>query len=141
MPRLQIYNIHLFRIQPGLEASCKSMCRQHPRLVLRQLGLLGTLLKGRSHLAWTPFHNGGHFTYFFHTLRILEMLQPSLFALPYRNRLHTALDSYFAVISVHGHIKDLAPLIQKFSALLQGYMSYDMAAANDYLREHQGTIR
>lgn len=117
------------------------MCRQHPRLALRQLGLLGTLLKGRSHLAWGPFQNGGHFTYFSHTLRILEMLQPSLFALPYRSRLHTTLDSYFAVIVMHGHVKDLAPLILKLSALLQGYMAYDTAAANDYLRDHQNIIR
>ncbi|XP_077300156.1 integrator complex subunit 1 isoform X2 [Arctopsyche grandis] len=128
------------RIQPGLEASCKSMCRQHPRLALRQLGLLGTLLKGRSHLAWGPFQNGGHFTYFSHTLRILEMLQPSLFALPYRSRLHTTLDSYFAVIAMHGHVKDLAPLIHKFSVLLQGYMAYDTAAANDYIRDHHNII-
>lgn len=116
------------------------MCRHHPRLALRQLGLLGTLLKGRSHLAWAPFYNGGHFIYFSHTIRILEMLQPTLFAIPYRKRLHVALDCYFAVIAAHGHMKDLNSLIQKFVNLLQGYMTYDMAAANDYLRDHHNTI-
>ncbi len=64
-------------------ASAALLCRKiailHPALMLRQLPMMGWLLRGRAHLTIVEFRNQNHKKVFVNIFSILEQLQPLIF--------------------------------------------------------------
>ena len=64
-------------------ASAALLCRKiailHPALMLRQLPMMGWLLRGRAHLTIGEFRNQNHKKVFVNIFSILEQLQPLIF--------------------------------------------------------------
>ena len=58
---------------------CRKIAILHPALMLRQLPMMGWLLRGRAHLTMSEFKNQNHKHVFVNTFSILELLRPLLF--------------------------------------------------------------
>ncbi len=58
---------------------CCKLTLHHPALMLRQLPMLGWMLKGRAHLRPGEFRNRNHKLVFENVFTLLEMLQPLVF--------------------------------------------------------------
>ena len=58
---------------------CCKLTLHHPSLMLRQLPMLGWMLKGRAHLRAGEFRNRNHKLVFENVFTLLEMLQPLIF--------------------------------------------------------------
>lgn len=58
---------------------CCKLTLHHPSLMLRQLPMLGWMLKGRAHLKPGEFRNRNHKLIFENVFTLLEMLQPLIF--------------------------------------------------------------
>lgn len=58
---------------------CCKLTLHHPALMLRQLPMLGWMLKGRAHLKPGEFRNRNHKLVFENIFTLLEMLQPLIF--------------------------------------------------------------
>ena len=58
---------------------CRKLAILHPALMLRQLPMMGWLLRGRAHLTAGEFHNQNHKQVLVNIFSILEHLQPLIF--------------------------------------------------------------
>ena len=58
---------------------CRKITLHHPALMLRQLPMLGWMLKGRAHLRPGEFRNRNHKLVFENVFTLLEMLLPLVF--------------------------------------------------------------
>ncbi|KAJ4450136.1 hypothetical protein ANN_01543, partial [Periplaneta americana] len=118
------------------ELLARKMASVHPVLVLRQLPMLAAALRGRVHLDFVVFRSRNHLNLFQQVIGILELLQPHIFSQEYIQGFEDTLHSYFALFKYHGHMKDLLSLLNRFIALLQGFISYDAQRALKYLQKH-----
>lgn len=123
------------------ELATRKMASVHPALVLRQLPMVASSLRGRTHLDYGVFRNRSHLAYFQHILGILELLQPYLFHRKHAAALHATLDSYFSLFRVYGMTKDICQILNRIIALMLAYVSHDASPAVKYLHTHANLLR
>ncbi|XP_012280876.1 integrator complex subunit 1 [Orussus abietinus] len=122
------------------ELCARKMATVHPILVLRQLPMLSSSLTGRCYLGFPQFRSGHHLNLFVQVMGLLELLQPHLFDEEHRTAFEDTLENYFYCFQNYGHIKELIPLLNRFVALLQAYISHDAQKALKYLHKHAHTL-
>lgn len=122
------------------EVCARKMAAVHPILVLRQLPMLASSLMGRSYLDFGQFRTGHHLNLFVQVMGLLELLQPHLFNEEHRTALEDTLENYFQCFQHYGPIKDLIPLLNRFVALVQAYISHDAQKALKYLYKHSHVL-
>lgn len=76
------------------------MTAVHPSLILRQLPLMATGLKGRTHLDFSVFKSRNHLTLFYQVLGVVELLNPIIFEEANTEGLEGILRSYFSLFKV-----------------------------------------
>ncbi|XP_059480068.1 integrator complex subunit 1 [Neocloeon triangulifer] len=118
------------------ELAARKMTATHPLLVLRQLPMLGTSLRGRVHFESSVFRNRNHLIFFMQVLGLLEILQPHIFQMEYAQSLELILDSFFAMFHLHNQLRDVQIALNRTVALLQSFVSYDAQRALKYLQRH-----
>lgn len=122
-----------------LDVCARKLTATHPELVLRQLPMLAGSLKGRAQYDWGVLKSRGHLTLFQQVLGLLELLQPKVFQ--QTGVLCEIMDSYFKLLQVHGHMKDLTSLVGRIVAFLQNWMSKDIENALKYLHQYGNILK
>jgi integrator complex subunit 1 len=82
------------------EVATRKMAATHPLLLLRQLPMLASSLRGRVHFDSNIFRSRSHLLLFMQVLGILELLQPHIFQIEYAQPLEDVLDSIFSMYHV-----------------------------------------
>ncbi|KAJ1532280.1 hypothetical protein ONE63_000894 [Megalurothrips usitatus] len=123
------------------EVAARKMASVHPALVLRQLPMVSSSLRGRSLLDYNVFRNRNHLAYFQHILGILELLQPYLFHRQHTIAFHGILDSYFSLFKNYGLTKDVSQILNRIITLMLSYVSNDGSTAVKYLQTHANLLR
>lgn len=123
------------------ELAARKMASVHPALVLRQLPMVASSLRGRALLDYHVFRNRNHLAYFQHILGILELLQPYLFHRQHSCALHDTLDSYFSLFRNYGMTKDISQILNRTITLMLAYVSHDATLAVRYLQTHANLLR
>lgn len=122
-----------------LEILARKLAATHPELVLRQLPMLAGSLRGRAQYEWGVLKSRGHLMFFGQVLGLLELLQPRVFLR--WDTLGDVLDEYFLLLKVHGHMKDLATIVNRIVVFLQEWMMKDLEKALKYLHKHGNTLK
>uniref|UniRef100_A0A1B6DA21 Uncharacterized protein n=1 Tax=Clastoptera arizonana TaxID=38151 RepID=A0A1B6DA21_9HEMI len=117
-----------------LDLATRKMTATHPLLVLRQLTMLASSLRGRVHLDWSVFRQRSHLLLFNQVCGILELMKPHLFKPEYAAPLHETFDNFFALFDNHSHAKEVGHLVTRFVNLLQAYISENAEQAMEYLQ-------
>ncbi|KAK6637842.1 hypothetical protein RUM44_008264 [Polyplax serrata] len=116
------------------ELAARKMAVVHPALVLRQLPMLAASLQGRVHLDYVVLRVRNHITVFSQVLGLMELLQPKVFTRQYATPLHITLDAYMTLFKLHGHMKDVIPMVSRFVTFLQNFVANDASRAMKYLQ-------
>lgn len=127
------------RKSQDLDTCARKLCAMHPDLVLRQLPMLAGSLRGRAQYDWSVLKSRGHLMLFGQVLGLLELLQPKVFL--QTEALCNILDSYFKLLQVHGHMKDLTAMVNRLVTFLQNWMTRDIENALKYLHNHGSLIK
>lgn len=127
------------RKSQDLETCARKLASAHPDLVLRQLPMVAGSLRGRAQYDWGVLKSRGHLMLFGQVLGLLELLQPKVFM--QTEALCNILDSYFKLLQVHGHTKDLTVTINRLVPFLQNWMTRDIENALKYLHKHGALIK
>lgn len=114
----------------------RKMAAVHPALILRQLPMIATGLKGRTHLDFSVFKSRNHLTLFTQILGIIELLTPDVFEESHKKGLEGVLRSYFSLFKNHGHVKELQAMLGRFVSLLQAFMSHNPGRALSYIQQY-----
>ncbi|XP_015601368.1 integrator complex subunit 1 isoform X2 [Cephus cinctus] len=122
------------------ELCARKMAAVHPILVLRQLPMLSSSLKGRCYVEFSQFRSGFHLHLFVQVMGLLELLQPHLFNEEHKTSLEDTLENYFQCFQNYGPIKELVPLLNRFVSLLQAYISHAAQRALKYLQKHANVL-
>lgn len=123
-----------------LELATRKMAATHPLLLLRQLRMLATSLRGRVHLEFSVFRSRNHYLLFNQVCGLLEQLKPYIFQEEYSEPFHQILDIYFQLFKQHGHLKELVAMLNRIVGLLQAYISHSAERAHDYLQTQAALI-
>lgn len=122
-----------------LEICTRKLAATHPELVLRQLPMLAGSLKGRAQYDWGVLKSRGHLMLFQQVLGLLELLQPKVFQRT--EALSEIMDSYFKLLQVHGHMKDLSIIVGRIVTFLQNWMTKDIQSSLKYLHQYGGILK
>lgn len=122
-----------------LDVCARKLTATHPELVLRQLPMLAGSLKGRAQYDWSVLKSRGHLMLFQQVLGLLELLQPKIFQ--QTDVLCEIMDSYFKLLQVHGHVKDLSVVVGRIVIFLQNWMTKDIENALKYLHQYGNTLK
>lgn len=119
-----------------LELAVRKMAATHPLLVLRQLPLIASSLKGRVDLDWTALKFRNHLLFFQQTATLLDLLQPLIFQSQYAAPLYKILDIYFELFQNHGRDggSAVAALITQIVMFLHNYIKKSSKNAKEYLQ-------
>jgi len=118
-----------------LEESCSAL-RQiaavHPLLILRQLPLLSTHLRGRSNFTLRELNIRNHLKFMMATLGILELVQPLVFDSEFAPTLKSCLDAILEVFEAHliSEDRQLAQLAIKTVAFCHRFIQHAPEQAN-----------
>ncbi|CAH1794337.1 unnamed protein product [Owenia fusiformis] len=118
----------------------RKIAAHHPTLLLRQLPLMASLLKGRTYYTFGEFQARNNLLLFTHVLGIMDALQPYIFK-NHSTALAEVLDRYFELMRVHA-TKDhqVAPLVNKYMRFLNSFISADPLEASQILQSHLSTL-
>lgn len=122
-----------------LDVCARKLTATHPELVLRQLPMLAGSLKGRAQYDWGVLRSRGHLMLFQQVLGLLELLQPKVFQ--QTEVLCEIMDSYFKLLQVHGHMKDLSVIVGRIVTFLQHWMTKDIENALKYLHQYGNILK
>ncbi|KAL0272623.1 UNVERIFIED_CONTAM: hypothetical protein PYX00_005524 [Menopon gallinae] len=122
------------------ELAARKMAVVHPSLVLRQLPMIAASLQGRVHFDYVVLRARNHIGVFAQVLGIIELLQPKVFSKQYAVSLHKTLDTFLTLFKLHGHMKDIVPMLYRFIKFLQNYVVNDAARAMKYLQANSVTL-
>uniref|UniRef100_T1HRR4 DUF3677 domain-containing protein n=1 Tax=Rhodnius prolixus TaxID=13249 RepID=T1HRR4_RHOPR len=125
-----------------LDLAVRKMAATHPLLVLRQLPLIASSLRGRVDLDWSVFKYRSHLLLFQQVFALLDLLQPSLFKAPYTSSLHKILDVYLELFQ--NYAKEggapVSSLVTQFVTLMQCYIRKSIQRARIYLQTQADII-
>ncbi|GIY65222.1 integrator complex subunit 1 [Caerostris extrusa] len=119
-----------------IEFICKKMASTHPILLLRQLPMMISLLRGRVHLEYHLFRQQNHIALFSCYLSIIELLPPFLFKTEYNNDLNDILFLYIEVFQTYGSQKEILHLLNRFFGFLIVYLSAKPAQARQFIQQY-----
>ncbi|KAG8191071.1 hypothetical protein JTE90_008385 [Oedothorax gibbosus] len=119
-----------------IEFICKKMASNHPLLLLRQLPMMTSLLRGRVHLDYHQFRQQNHVTLFSCYLSIIELLPPLLFKAEYCADLNNILSLYMDVFQAYGSPKEIAHLLSRFFAFLLLYLTARPSSARLFIQQY-----
>ncbi|GFQ87230.1 integrator complex subunit 1 [Trichonephila clavata] len=119
-----------------IEFICKKMASSHPILLLRQLPMMITLLRGRVHLEYHLFRQQNHVALFSCYLSIIELLPPYLFKAEYSTDLNDILSLYMEVFQTYGSPKEVLHLLNRFFGFLILYLSTKPAQARQFIQQY-----
>lgn len=122
-----------------LDVCARKLTATHPELVLRQLPMLAGSLKGRAQYDWGVLKSRGHLMLFQQVMGLLELLQPKVFQ--QTGVLCEIMESYFKLLQVHGHMKDLTGLVGRIVVFLQNWMTKDIKNALKYLHQYGNILK
>lgn len=119
-----------------LELAVRKMAASHPLLVLRQLPLIASSLKGRVDLDWNVLKFRNHLLLFQQISTLLDLLQPLIFQAEYADPLHKIIDLYFELFQNHGREGGSAvgTLITQIVIFLHAYIKKNSKQAQAYLK-------
>ncbi|XP_054707879.1 integrator complex subunit 1-like [Uloborus diversus] len=119
-----------------LEFVCRKMASTHPVLLLRQLPMMTTLLRGRVHLDYHLFRQQNHIALFGCFLSILELLPPYLFKNEYCSDLNNILSLYMDVFQTYGSPKEIVHLLNRFFAFFLQYLAAKPSQARHFIHQY-----
>ncbi|XP_065226562.1 integrator complex subunit 1 [Planococcus citri] len=128
------------RVQ-DLEIIIRKMAATHPRLLLRQIRILETSLRGRVHLEWPVFCSRNHLLLFQQIIGVLELLQPHLFSPEFFEPLQSIFDCYLNLFKNHGGKNDVAAVMNRFVIILQNFIRNDAKNAKIFLQDRSVLLR
>ncbi len=118
------------------EAAARALASAHPLLVLRQLPLLASSLKGRTDFDFSFFRSRNHLTLYSVTLGLLDLLRPHVFAEDHATSLEQALECYFAMLVVYAdRHSSFSGVLDKFVTFLYDFMDADPIRATALITE------
>uniref|UniRef100_A0A0A9YXU5 Integrator complex subunit 1 n=1 Tax=Lygus hesperus TaxID=30085 RepID=A0A0A9YXU5_LYGHE len=125
-----------------LELSLRKMASTHPLLILRQLPLVASVLRGRVDLDWTVFKFRSHLHLFQEVSGLLDMLQPTIFKNQYSVPLQKILDVYIELFQNYGREggQTVGNLMTQFAVFTQGYIHHNSRQAQLYLEKQASAI-
>ncbi|XP_071035573.1 integrator complex subunit 1-like [Parasteatoda tepidariorum] len=119
-----------------IEFICKKMASTHPLLLLRQLPMMISLLRGRVHLEYHLFRFQNHVALFSCYLSILELLPPFSFKNEYTSDLHNILSLYIEVFQTYGTPKEIMQLLNRFFTFLIQYLGTKPVQARVFIQQY-----
>ena len=139
--------------QPGHESLTKmtaaamltlKVAIQHPAFLIRQLPMLGWLLRGRTYLHPKEFRNRNHHHVFFHTLSVLNLLRPLVFELATDGTLDSCLEPFFEFLKnhcLHSKNKLYQSFVPEFSDFLVHYSYHHKEKASALIHGNLETLQ
>jgi hypothetical protein len=116
---------------------CRRIAYCHPTLFLRQLPLLGWLLRGRAHLNPSEFRNRNHKHVFQNSLFLLHLLQPLIFDNSQNHAMELCLQPFFEFLKNQCvESKRHQNMVLKFSDLLVLYTQHNKTSAAPLIHRH-----
>uniref|UniRef100_A0A023EZS6 Uncharacterized protein n=1 Tax=Triatoma infestans TaxID=30076 RepID=A0A023EZS6_TRIIF len=119
-----------------LDLAVRKMAATHPLLVLRQLPLIASSLRGRVDLDWSVFKYRSHLLLFQQVFALLDLLQPTIFKPSYTASLQKILDVYLELFQ--NYAKEggapVSALVTQFVAFMQCYIRKSIQRARIYLQ-------
>lgn len=82
------------------ELMIRKMCASHPVLILRQLPMIASSLRGRTHLDYNVFRSRNHLNLFIQIMGVVELLQPYVYMSEYQLGLEDTLTAFFSLFKV-----------------------------------------
>lgn len=119
-----------------IEFICKKLASTHPVLLLRQLPMMTSLLRGRVHLEYHLFRHQNHVALFSCFLSILELLSPYVFKSEYCNDLNSILSLYMDVFQTYGSPKEIVQLLHRFFGFLLNYLAVKPGQARQFVHQY-----
>uniref|UniRef100_UPI00358F4073 integrator complex subunit 1 n=1 Tax=Myxine glutinosa TaxID=7769 RepID=UPI00358F4073 len=117
---------------------CRKLAVTHPFLLLRHLPMVSAMVRGRVGLGTSESRPLGHFSYL---LRLLNLLQPAVFAREHSTALADLLHSLLVFIKGNrGATRPLADLLTKFVQFVHSYIGHDSGTALAFLQKHSGVL-
>lgn len=124
-----------------VELILRKLAASHSSLVLREIGLLATLLQGKAHMDSHVLRAEHHFLMFHKVLGILELLKPQIFEDVYCKSLYNALDSYFTLIKNHMDTKEMFGIFNRLMEFLQSYATANPSSAFKIIEANSGELK
>ncbi|XP_037093284.1 integrator complex subunit 1-like [Pollicipes pollicipes] len=121
------------------EISLRKMAATHPVLFLRQLPIMASLMRGRTHLDGPVFRLRNHAVLFAQLLGVLELLQPHVYLSQHRTALVDILDSYCHMLQRH-NLKEVTAMIPRIAVILNNFVSHAPAEASQFLNKYSNLI-
>lgn len=118
------------------ELLIRKMAASHPALFLRQLGVLSSLIQGRSQLSLRVIRDEYHMHRFIQILRTLELLQPICFDDTYKEELQSALKCYFTFFQQYNNVKESYHILLKLIELLHAYINTNPSSALVFIEQY-----
>lgn len=124
-----------------IEFICKKLASSHPVLLLRQLPMMTSLLRGRVHLEYHLFRQQNHVALFSCYLSILELLPPYVFKHEYIEDLNSILSLYMDVFQTYGSPKEVVQLLYRFFGFLMQYLASKPIPAKQFIHEYMDVLQ
>lgn len=124
-----------------IEFICKKLASSHPFLLLRQLPMMTSLLRGRVHLEYHLFRLQNHIALFSCYLSILELLPPYIFKNEYCSDLNNILTLYMDVFQTYGSPKEVVQLLHRFFGFLLHYLASKPNQARQFIHQYIDTLQ
>ncbi|XP_043246405.1 integrator complex subunit 1-like isoform X1 [Amphibalanus amphitrite] len=121
------------------EISLRKMAATHPMLLLRQLPMVASLLRGRTHLDGPVFRQRNHAVLFAKLLGVLELLQPQVYLSHHRAALLDILDSYCHMLQ-RQNLKEVTAMVPRIAVILNNFLSRAPAEASQFLHKYSELI-
>ncbi|XP_072168172.1 integrator complex subunit 1-like [Diadema setosum] len=119
---------------------CRKLASMHPLVMCRQLHLLGVLMRGRTQVNFREFRSVGHLGFFYHTVCLLELLQPAVFREDAKT-VNGIMEEFFGVFQRYGSAsRHVEMLVLQFISLLHQYHSHSPSKARPVLQKHSAVL-
>ncbi|XP_040574316.1 integrator complex subunit 1 [Lepeophtheirus salmonis] len=104
------------------DLALRKISSSHPLLMLRNLSLLTSALKGRTNFEFGVFKSRNHMTLYSMSLGLLELLRPHVYEEEHRESLHDGLGCYFEMIEAYFNRREsMFGLIDRFLSFMRDY--------------------
>lgn len=124
-----------------IEFICKKLASTHPVLLLRQLPMMTSLLRGRVHIEYHLFRQQNHVALFSCFLSILELLHPYIFKNEYCSDLNCILSLYMDVFQTYGSPKEISQLLHRFFSFLMQYLATRPTQARQFIHQYMDILQ
>ncbi|XP_017839177.1 integrator complex subunit 1 [Drosophila busckii] len=122
------------------ELLLRKLAASHPSLFLRHLGVLSSIMQGRAQNSMKALREEHHFHRFVQILRILELLQPTVFEDEHKDEIQSTLTCYFIFFKHHSSVKEACQMLIKFVQVLQSYINFNPSSALLFIEQYVGIL-